>query len=97
MPAKKKSTSAASVKVLRAKGAKVAKPKPTDVTEEAATPAVSVVLTAMEPFAPVVIADSSVASTVAETVESFAELGLIPELVKAVEDAGYTRPTPIQA
>ena len=27
---------------------------------------------------------------------SFAELGLIPELLKAVEDAGYTEPTPIQ-
>jgi ATP-dependent RNA helicase RhlE len=27
---------------------------------------------------------------------SFAELGLIPELLKAVEDAGYSEPTPIQ-
>ncbi|MDR2015231.1 MAG: DEAD/DEAH box helicase [Azoarcus sp.] len=27
---------------------------------------------------------------------SFAELGLIPELLKAVADAGYTEPTPIQ-
>ncbi|KAF7600758.1 MAG: DEAD/DEAH box helicase [Candidatus Dactylopiibacterium carminicum] len=28
---------------------------------------------------------------------SFADLGLIPELLRAVEDAGYTTPTPIQA
>jgi ATP-dependent RNA helicase RhlE len=28
---------------------------------------------------------------------SFAELGLIPELLRAVEEAGYTEPTPIQA
>ncbi len=28
---------------------------------------------------------------------SFAELGLLPELLRAVEEAGYTTPTPIQA
>ena len=28
---------------------------------------------------------------------SFAELGLRPELLRAVADAGYTTPTPIQA
>ena len=28
---------------------------------------------------------------------SFAELGLRPELLRAVEEAGYTTPTPIQA
>jgi len=28
---------------------------------------------------------------------SFADLGLMPELLRAVEDAGYTQPTPIQA
>ncbi|GIX20375.1 MAG: hypothetical protein KatS3mg120_2051 [Erythrobacter sp.] len=28
---------------------------------------------------------------------TFADLGLSPELLKAVEDAGYTAPTPIQA
>ena len=28
---------------------------------------------------------------------SFADLGLSPELLKAVNDAGYTEPTPIQA
>jgi ATP-dependent RNA helicase RhlE len=28
---------------------------------------------------------------------SFAELGLIPELMRAVADRGYTEPTPIQA
>src|SRR5512139_3691487 len=28
---------------------------------------------------------------------SFAELGLVPELLRAVADAGYTTPTPIQA
>ncbi|MCL2645191.1 MAG: DEAD/DEAH box helicase, partial [Betaproteobacteria bacterium] len=27
---------------------------------------------------------------------NFAELGLIPELLRAVTDAGYTEPTPIQ-
>lgn len=27
---------------------------------------------------------------------SFADLGLMPELLRAVEDAGYTEPTPIQ-
>ncbi|MBP6760783.1 MAG: DEAD/DEAH box helicase, partial [Thauera sp.] len=27
---------------------------------------------------------------------SFADLGLIPELLQAVTDAGYTEPTPIQ-
>ena len=27
----------------------------------------------------------------------FSELGLMPELTRAVRDAGYTRPTPIQA
>src|SRR6266545_6055918 len=29
--------------------------------------------------------------------KAFAELGLIPELLDAVRDAGYTTPTPIQA
>ena len=28
---------------------------------------------------------------------SFAELGLVPELLKAVAERGYTEPTPIQA
>ena len=28
---------------------------------------------------------------------SFEELGLVPELVRAIEKAGYTEPTPIQA
>ena len=28
---------------------------------------------------------------------NFADLGLIPELLKAVADTGYTEPTPIQA
>ena len=28
---------------------------------------------------------------------SFAELGLLPELLKAVSEQGYTEPTPIQA
>ena len=27
---------------------------------------------------------------------TFAELGLMPELLRAVEDAGYSEPTPIQ-
>jgi ATP-dependent RNA helicase RhlE len=27
----------------------------------------------------------------------FADLGLLPEILRAVEDAGYTEPTPIQA
>jgi ATP-dependent RNA helicase RhlE len=27
---------------------------------------------------------------------SFAELGLLPELLRAVDEAGYTTPTPIQ-
>ena len=31
------------------------------------------------------------------SVTSFAELGLVPELLRAVADAGYTTPTPIQA
>jgi len=31
------------------------------------------------------------------TVTSFAELGLVPDLLRAVADAGYTTPTPIQA
>src|SRR5262245_38636553 len=30
-------------------------------------------------------------------VTSFAELGLVPELLRSVADAGYTTPTPIQA
>ena len=30
------------------------------------------------------------------TVTSFAELGLRPELLRAVDEAGYTTPTPIQ-
>jgi ATP-dependent RNA helicase RhlE len=31
------------------------------------------------------------------TATSFAELGLLPELMRAVEESGYTTPTPIQA
>lgn len=31
------------------------------------------------------------------TIMNFADLGLSPELLKAVDDAGYTEPTPIQA
>ena len=30
------------------------------------------------------------------SITSFAELGLRPELLRAVEEAGYTTPTPIQ-
>jgi len=39
------------------------------------------------------------ASTAAEAVPeiTFADLGLLPELLRAVADEGYTRPTPIQA
>jgi ATP-dependent RNA helicase RhlE len=36
-------------------------------------------------------------TTSAETFETFAELGLIPELLRAVRDAEYIAPTPIQA
>ncbi len=32
----------------------------------------------------------------AADISAFAELGLIPELLDAVRDAGYTIPTPIQ-
>ncbi len=31
------------------------------------------------------------------TPQSFAELGLRPEILRAVAEAGYTTPTPIQA
>ena len=34
--------------------------------------------------------------TTIEEIEAFSELGLRPELLEAVVDAGYTRPTPIQ-
>src|SRR5687768_4126334 len=34
--------------------------------------------------------------TTIEEIEEFSELGLRPELLEAVVDAGYTRPTPIQ-
>ncbi len=39
---------------------------------------------------------SSPAPDAVPTIPSFADLGLIPELVRAVEAAGYTSPTPIQ-
>ncbi|HVE79294.1 MAG TPA: DEAD/DEAH box helicase, partial [Gemmatimonadaceae bacterium] len=34
--------------------------------------------------------------TVEETLMSFEELGLLPELLEAIREAGYTSPTPIQ-
>ncbi len=85
MPAKKKSTPAARATTPRAKRA-----TPADAV---ADPEVLV--------APAVI-DAVVEPVVDETdapepILSFGELGLLPELVSAVEDAGYTTPTPIQA
>ena len=35
-------------------------------------------------------------STIEDGTISFAELGLVPELLAAVRDAGYAHPTPIQ-
>ena len=45
------------------------------------------------------VTDATAATAVppAPTCESFDELGLLPELLRAVIDNGYTKPTPIQA
>jgi len=74
------------------------------------TPAVPAIPAAdAVPPAPTLASDAAVpaampATTAAATAEpadvkalSFDDLGLIPELLRAVTDAGYTKPTPIQA
>jgi ATP-dependent RNA helicase RhlE len=94
MPAKKKSTSAARATTPRAKRATGAAPK----TRRApvATPVDADDTTLLSPPIERPI-DPVVPDEPLATIPSFADLGLIPELVKAVEDAGYTTPTPIQA
>jgi ATP-dependent RNA helicase RhlE len=112
MPAKKKSTPAARAKTPRAKSAKRVPNDATtplvDATPvaEVVAPAVAAVaatdavaeesLIAVVPDGATLI-DGVVMSDDAELVPSFGDLGLLPELVSAVEDAGYTTPTPIQA
>ncbi len=76
----KKSTSAARAKKPRAKGA----------------PAAPVVAPAASPPPAPAPAPAEAQDAPVEAVPSFADLGLIPELVRAVEEAGYTTPTPIQ-
>jgi ATP-dependent RNA helicase RhlE len=99
MPAKKKSTPAARAKTPRAKSAKRV-PNDAETPLVDATPVADEVaeesLIAVVPDGATLI-DGVVMSDDAELVPSFGDLGLLPELVSAVEDAGYTTPTPIQA
>jgi len=64
----------------------------TDTPTESVTPPDTAlpISDAAEPLAPIVLGE------LPPPIPSFAELGLLPELVRAVEAAGYTTPTPIQ-